>query len=144
MASLGGSPPRFFLLSAALRLASLPFRQLLLSLPPSSDNFLLSLPPPSDASGRRVPQLWDPRSAQLFALENTKYYALLEVKDLTLKDGNKNGRSFRVIAVTVDRDKQGGSQTLPLFPHRDHMQQDIYFALVGGVSFSVVVLLSES
>ena len=50
------------------------------------------------------------------------------MKDLTLKDVNENGRSFRVLAVKVERDKQGGLQTLPLFPHRDHVQQDIYFA----------------
>lgn len=83
----------------------------------------------------------DGRSAQFFAFENAKYYAagrcheisLLEVKDVTLKEVNENGRSFRVLAVKVDRDKQGGSQTLPLFPHRDHIQQDFYFALVHNI-----------
>ena len=67
----------------------------------------------------------DQRSAHFFALENTKYYAagrcrevsLLEVRDVMVKNVNENGRSFRVLAVKVDRDKQGGSQTLPLFPH---------------------------
>lgn len=80
--------------------------------------------------------LGDQRSAEFLAWENAKYYAagrcreisLLEVKDLCIKEVNENGRTFRVIALKVERDKQGGSQTLPLFPHRDHMQQDIYFA----------------
>jgi len=82
----------------------------------------------------------DQKSAQFFVLENTKHHAAgrcreiallepLEVKHLMLKDVNENGRTFRVVAVKVDRDKQGGSQTLPLFPHRDHTRQDICFAL---------------
>jgi len=50
-----------------------------------------------------------------------------------MKDVNENGRSFKVVALKVERDKQGGSQTLLLFPHRDHMQQDVYFALVCGL-----------
>ncbi|CAB9530201.1 hypothetical protein SEMRO_2786_G337030.1 [Seminavis robusta] len=79
----------------------------------------------------------DQRSAQFLAFDVTKYYAagrcreisLLEVKHLTLKQMDENGRTFHVLPVKVDRDKQGGSQILPLFrPHWDHMQQDVYFA----------------
>ena len=62
----------------------------------------------------------DLRSAQFFALENAKWHAagrccelsLLEVEDLTLKDVNENGHTFKVLAMKVDRDKQGGSQNL--------------------------------
>ena len=83
----------------------------------------------------------DVRAAQFLALENAKHCAagrcrevsLQKVRDLCMKDVNENGRSFKVVALKVERDKQGGSQTLLLFPHRDHMQQDVYFALVCGL-----------
>jgi len=93
------------------------------------------------ATGTACLWLGDARSAQLFALENAKHCAAgrcreisrLEVKDITSKHVDEGGRSLRVLAAKVERDKQGGSQNLPLFPHRDHVQQDVHFAAAHSV-----------
>ena len=86
--------------------------------------------------------LSDTKSAQFLALEAAKYYiagrcretSLAEVKDICIKDFTEERNSYRVLAFKVkDRDKQGGHQTLPLFPHQECMQQDVYFALMYNV-----------
>ena len=71
---------------------------------------------------------------QFLALEAAKYYAagrcrevsFSEVKDLCIRDVNKNRKSYKVLAFKVNRDKQGRTQTIPLYSHQDCMQQDVY------------------
>ena len=83
----------------------------------------------------------DSRAAQFFALENAKYFtagrcrevSLLEVKDISIKKIDENGKNFRILTMKIERDKQGGNQTIHLHPHQEHFQQDIYFALIYNI-----------
>ena len=80
----------------------------------------------------------DTKSAQFLMLEAAKYYASgrcreisrSEVEDICIKNVNEDGRSYRVLGLKVDRDKQNGLQTIMLYPHQHCMQQDVYFALI--------------
>ena len=46
---------------------------------------------------------------------------------------NENRESHKVLAFKVNRDKQGGAQTIPLHSHQDCMQQDVHFALMHNL-----------
>ena len=85
-------------------------------------------------------------SAQFQALESAKYYlagrgrevSFLEAKHLSIQVVNEDRRNFRVINAEVN-DKQQNVQRIPLFPHRDHIQQDVYFALIYNILVSTYV-----
>ena len=52
---------------------------------------------------------------------------------------NENRKSYKVLAFKVNRDKQGGAQTISLHSHQDCMQQDVYFALMHNLLVSEFV-----
>jgi hypothetical protein len=62
--------------------------------------------------------------------------ALLKVEDIYCVDAYEDTQQYKIICSRLQRDKDGPLQELSIYPHRDSVHQDMYFALVYYIVMS--------
>lgn len=90
---------------------------------------------------------WEPRPkyAEFWHLNNTCLHAagrgsecaVGKYSDIYCPEVYEPTCKYDIATIHLDRDKQGGDQNLPIYPHRDDFEQDWYFSL-----FYLIILTS--